>query len=138
MLLCGWLKGFVRVRVWAGCPVFGLSCFPSSLSFLLASGSSAETWCPPWRRRCPRAACIPAPVTTSKGRVPTCPKTWTTHWASPEKRCVLVMLLSLHFNTPHSVFLRVSLDPQVVSKEKEVLEWKRKYEDSRQEVMEMR
>lgn len=28
--------------------------------------------------------------------------------------------------------------PQIVTKEKEVLEWKRKYEDSRQEVVEMR
>lgn len=27
---------------------------------------------------------------------------------------------------------------QIVTKEKEVLEWKRKYEDSRQEVVEMR
>lgn len=37
-----------------------------------------------------------------------------------------------------SITTRFCYPPQIVTKEKEVLEWQRKYEDSRQEVVEMR
>lgn len=44
----------------------------------------------------------------------------------------------LYFSMSPLTFWHFCQSPQVVTKEKEVLEWKMKYEDSRQEVVEMR
>uniref|UniRef100_A0A673A216 Transforming acidic coiled-coil-containing protein C-terminal domain-containing protein n=1 Tax=Sphaeramia orbicularis TaxID=375764 RepID=A0A673A216_9TELE len=93
---------------------------------------------------CLRVHCTPGPPPAIlKGRVPIFLEIWTTRWELHERRCFLYGISSKYFI--HLDYLDVFkpacwLFPasQIVSKEKEVLEWQKKYEDSRQEVVEMR
>lgn len=102
---------------------------------------------PQWKAPSPRAPSIPELGTTKRMGTHTCPGTLTTPWGLhvrryanawqikyvgplvvPLKRCKMAFY----------VVLRGTISHQIVAKEKEAAEWQRKYEESRQEVVEMR